>query len=373
MKKALLALEDGFILRGEAIGAAGQALGEVCFNTAMTGYQEVLTDPSYRGQIVAMTYPQIGNYGVNEEDMESSQPQVSGFVIRELAPVVSNWRAQTSLEDYLTKHQIPAITKVDTRTLTKHLRTCGALRGVITSETLSDSAAIDLAKNFSYSETDFVQEVTTPNDYVWDETGEKSQPWNGKASFKTVPYRYRIVAYDFGIKQNILRCLRQAGFLVRVVPAMTSAKEALKDNPDGIFLSNGPGDPALLKYAHQTTKELIGKKPILGICLGHQILAYALGGKTYKLKFGHRGANQPVKDLRTGKVYITSQNHGFAVDIDSLPAGVELTHINLNDETCEGFFHPDLNLFSVQYHPEASPGPSESHYLFREFAKRIES
>ena len=373
MKKAILALEDGFILRGNLIGASKQALGEVCFNTAMTGYQEVLTDPSYRGQIVTMTYPQIGNYGINEEDVESLQPQVSGFIIRELAPLTSNWRAQTSLEDYLNKFDIPAMTQVDTRALTKHLRTCGALRGVLTSENLSDAAAISLAQSFSYSETDFVKEVTTEKEYWWDEAGEKSSPWNYNGKSSLIPIHYRIVAYDFGIKQNILRCLRQAGFLVRVVPANTSPEEALKDNPDGIFLSNGPGDPALLDYAHCITKKLIGKKPILGICLGHQILAYALGGKTYKLKFGHRGANQPVQDLRTGKVYITSQNHGFAVDMASLPKETELTHINLNDKTCEGFSHPALNLFSVQYHPEASPGPSDSHYLFHEFAKRIES
>ncbi|MEZ5405496.1 MAG: glutamine-hydrolyzing carbamoyl-phosphate synthase small subunit [Verrucomicrobiia bacterium] len=371
MKEAILALEDGFILRGKAVGSLRPALGEVCFNTAMTGYQEVLTDPSYKGQIVAMTYPQIGNYGINEEDQESLCPQVNGFVMRELSPMVSNWRSHLSLEEYLLKNDISAIEQIDTRALTKHLRTRGALRGVITSEKLSDVAARDLAKSFSYEGVDFVKQVTTKQNYLWDEKGEKSCAWPSSQSL--APARYRVTAYDFGIKHNILRCLRRAGFQVKVVSANTSADEVLRDNPDGIFLSNGPGDPAALTYAHRNVRDLIGKKPMFGICLGHQIIAYALGGKTFKLKFGHRGANQPVKDLRTGKIAITSQNHGFAVATDSLPQEVEVTHLNLNDNTCEGLAHRTLNLFSVQYHPEASPGPSDANYLFQEFAKRIES
>ncbi|MBX7157922.1 MAG: glutamine-hydrolyzing carbamoyl-phosphate synthase small subunit [Verrucomicrobiae bacterium] len=372
MKEAILALEDGFILRGKAVGSLKPALGEVCFNTAMTGYEEVLTDPSYKGQIVAMTYPQIGNYGINEEDQESLRPQVNGFVMRELSPMVSNWRSRLSLEEYLLKNDIAAIEQVDTRALTKHLRTRGALRGVITSEKLSDVAASDLAKSFSYEGVDFVKEVTTKQTYFWDEKGEKSSAWPFPQS-SLEPLRYRVVAYDFGMKHNILRCLRRSGFQVKVVPANTSANEVLRDNPDGIFLSNGPGDPAALTYAHRNIRDLIGKKPMFGICLGHQIISYALGGKTFKLKFGHRGANQPVKDLRTGKIAITSQNHGFAVATDSLPSEVEVTQVNLNDNTCEGLAHRTLNLFSVQYHPEASPGPSDASYLFQEFAKRIES
>jgi carbamoyl-phosphate synthase small subunit len=370
MKEAILALEDGFILRGKAVGSARSALGEVCFNTAMTGYQEVLTDPSYKGQIVVMTYPQIGNYGINEEDQESLRPQVNGFVMRELSPLASNWRSRLSLQDYLLQHDIPAVEQIDTRALTKHLRTRGTLRGVITTEKLSDSAATDLAKSFSYEGVDFVKEVTTKQAYLWDESGEKSAAWTSQT---VLPSHYRVTAYDFGMKKNILRCLRRSGFQVKVVPADTPADEVLQDKPDGIFLSNGPGDPAALTYAHQNVRDLLGKKPMFGICLGHQIMAYALGGKTFKLKFGHRGANQPVKDLRTGKVAITSQNHGFAVDANSLPKDVEVTQINLNDHTCEGLSQPSLNLFSVQYHPEASPGPSDANYLFQEFAKSIES
>jgi carbamoyl-phosphate synthase small subunit len=386
--KALLALEDGKVFHGEAFGAAVRSAGEVCFNTSMTGYQEILTDPSYRGQIVTMTYPLIGNYGVNPLDVESAQPHAAGFVVRELTESPSNWRSRQSLSDYLREHHIPGISGIDTRALTKHLRTQGAMRGVITSESISDSAAVDLAKNFSYLRRDFVQEVTCAKPYVWDPEDKLSRRWSliqgtrapdappltGEDYLAPLPpVRHNIVAYDFGIKHNILRRLRQHGFKVNVVPASTPAADVLKGNPDGIFLSNGPGDPAELKYAHQTVRDLIGKKPIFGICLGHQILGYALGGSTYKLKFGHRGGNQPVQDLLSGRVAITSQNHGFAVDPKSLPSSVEMTQVNLNDNTCEGFRHKECPIFSVQYHPEASPGPHDATYFFEQFSKMIET
>jgi carbamoyl-phosphate synthase small subunit len=386
--KALLALEDGKVFHGEAFGAAVRSAGEVCFNTSMTGYQEILTDPSYRGQIVTMTYPLIGNYGVNPLDVESAQPHAAGFVVRELTESPSNWRSRQSLSDYLREHHIPGISGIDTRALTKHLRTQGAMRGVITSESIGDSAAVDLAKNFSYLGRDFVQEVTCAKPYVWDPEDKLSRRWSliqgtrapdaspltGEDYLAPLPpVRHNIVAYDFGIKHNILRRLRQHGFKVNVVPASTPAADVLKGNPDGIFLSNGPGDPAELKYAHQTVRDLIGKKPIFGICLGHQILGYALGGSTYKLKFGHRGGNQPVQDLLSGRVAITSQNHGFAVDPKSLPSSVEMTQVNLNDNTCEGFRHKECPIFSVQYHPEASPGPHDATYFFEQFSKMIET
>ncbi len=377
MPSAILALEDGFLLRGSSFGAPGQTLGEVCFNTSMTGYQEILTDPSYRGQIVAMTYPEIGNYGVNPADTESSRPQAAGFVVRNLSPIASNWRASEPLHDYLARHGIPAIQGVDTRALTRHLRTGGALRGVLTTERLSDKAAAALAADFNYAGTDFVREVSTREPYDWDPDGSQSGPWqpgpNGGSRAPLPPARFQIVAYDFGIKTNILRRLRQHGFQVRIVPADTPPGAVLDRKPDGVFLSNGPGDPAVVDYAHKAVSGLLGKMPLFGICLGHQVLGLALGGRTFKLKFGHRGGNQPVKDLATGKVAITSQNHGFAVDTASLPAGeVEATHINLNDGTCEGLRHKGLDAFSVQYHPEASPGPHDATYFFREFAKRVE-
>jgi carbamoyl-phosphate synthase small subunit len=391
MTPALLALEDGSVWRGQSFGAPRTANGEVCFNTSMTGYQEILTDPSYRGQIVAMTYPLIGNTGINSLDVESSstKPHVAGLVVRELSPVVSSWRSEETLSSYLTRHDIPGITGIDTRSLTLRLRTQGSLRGVLTTENISDAAAVDLAKTWNYLERDFVQEVTCAEAYDWDPKDKLSRKWTliqGKRPAdappltgedyleKLPPVKYRIVAYDYGLKTNILRRLRQHGFQVRVLPATASAKEALASDPDGIFLSNGPGDPSVITYAHQTVRDLIGKKPIFGICLGHQILGYALGGKTFKLKFGHRGGNQPVKDLTTGKIAITSQNHGFAVDPQSLPADeVETTQINLNDQTSEGLRHRKEPVFSVQYHPEAAPGPHDANYFFREFGKMIES
>ncbi len=378
MREAILALEDGFVLRGKAFGAEARGTGEVCFNTSMTGYQEILTDPSYRGQIVAMTYPQIGNYGINDLDVESARPQVAGFVVRELSPVASNWRSQTTLDDYLRRNGIPGIQGVDTRALTRRLRVHGALRGVLTGERLTDAAAVDLARQVRYVGVDLVKEVTTDQEYDWDPEDRLSASWtlDPKSGYRSPlpPARFRIVAYDFGIKYNILRRLRQHGFRVRVLPATTPASKALASNPDGIFLSNGPGDPEVLTYAHQAVRDLIGKKPLFGICLGHQILSFALGGKTFKLKFGHRGGNQPVKDLGTGAVAITSQNHGFATDPESLGRGdVEMTHINLNDGTCEGLRLRDGSAFSVQYHPEASPGPHDAQYFFRQFAEAIEA
>jgi carbamoyl-phosphate synthase small subunit len=388
MSPALLALEDGSVWRGQSFGAPLTANGEVCFNTSMTGYQEILTDASYRGQIVAMTYPLIGNTGINSVDVEAETPHVAGLIVRELSPVTSNWRSEESLDAYLRRFNIPGLSGIDTRSLTLRLRTQGSLRGVMTSEKISDAAAVDLARKWNYLERDFVKEVTTPEAYEWDPENKLSRKWTliqgkrlpgsppltGEDYYAPLPsVKHHIVAFDFGLKRNILRRLRQHGFGVRVVPATTTADEALASNPDGIFLSNGPGDPAVIDYAHQTVRELIGKKPIFGICLGHQILGYALGGKTYKLKFGHRGGNQPVKDLTTGRISITSQNHGFAVDPKSLPAGeVETTQINLNDQTSEGLRHRSAPVFSVQYHPEAAPGPHDADYFFHEFSKMID-
>ncbi|MDQ2824353.1 MAG: glutamine-hydrolyzing carbamoyl-phosphate synthase small subunit [Verrucomicrobiota bacterium] len=379
--KALLALEDGRYFEGESFGAAGTRVGEICFNTAMTGYQEVLTDPSYRGQIVAMTYPLIGNYGTNSLDQESSSPHVRGFVIEELSETPRNWRSEMSLEEYLRKWNIPGVQGIDTRALTRHLRTRGAMKACLTTEEISPEKATRLAvEGEGVIGMDYVREVSTPETYQWDPEDKLSEPWtianaNGPADNRRTlpPIRFRVAAYDYGIKHNILRLLRQKGFGVTVVPAATTASEVLKLNPDGIFLSNGPGDPSALPYAHEAVRGLMGKKSIFGICLGHQVLGFAFGGSTFKLKFGHRGANQPVKDLRTGKVAITSQNHGFAVDPDSLPSNVELTHINLNDGTVEGMRHKELPIFSVQYHPEAAPGPHDASYFFSQFADLIES
>lgn len=381
--KALLALEDGRHFEGIAFGATATRTGEICFNTSMTGYQEVLTDPSYRGQIVAMTYPLIGNYGINPLDLESNAPHVRGFVVEELCEVPSNWRSTQSLDGWLKEWDIPGIQGIDTRALTKHLRTRGAMRSVITSQASSVEEAVELARaSAPMTGSDFVKEVTTVDPYLWDDDSSRrwdipnpSQGTSGgvEGVFHALPdAKHRIVAYDFGIKRNILRRLRQEGFAVEVVPSTTSAEEVLKRKPDGVFLSNGPGDPAALGYIHEQVRKLTPHQPIFAICLGHQLLGHAFGGTTYKLKFGHRGGNQPVKDLRSGKVSITSQNHGFAVDADTLPSNVEVTHINLNDNTVEGLRHKEYPVFSVQYHPEAAPGPNDASYFFREFAQLID-
>ncbi len=376
---ALLVLEDGKTFHGEGFGAPGTKVGEVCFNTSMTGYQEVLTDPSYFGQIVAMTYPLIGNYGIIPDDDESSRPWVSGFVVEEAAEQPSNWRSEKSLGDYLTDNGIVGIQGIDTRALTKHLRDKGAMKACVTSERMTPEAAKALAlEGAGVVGMDFVREVSTKNAYDWDPGDKLSAAWLPKGAPADAPpppalpsIEHFVVAYDYGLKINQLRLLRQHGFRVKVVPATTTAEEVLALKPDGIFLSNGPGDPAALDYAHKAVHGLLGKKPIFGICLGHQILGHAFGGKTFKLKFGHRGGNQPVKDLQTGKVEITSQNHGFAVDPESLPANVEVTHINLNDGTCEGLRHKEWPVFSVQYHPEAAPGPHDAEPFFERFRKLI--
>ncbi len=375
---ATLALEDGSVFRGKAIGARASACGEVCFNTSMTGYQEILTDPSYKGQIVTMTYPEIGNYGINPEDVESSQPHVAGFVMRELSPVPSSWRSHHTLNEYLESNGVPGIEGIDTRALTKKLRVRGALNGFISTEEISpDDAKLRAAEWPGLMGVDYVKEVTHKEVFTWDNHGAKSQtfslPNGGTPTPNELPMAdIPIIAYDFGIKYNILRCLRRHGFDVTVVPATTSAEEVLGHNPAGIFLSNGPGDPAALGYAVRSVSDLLKTDlPIFGICLGHQILGQALGGQTFKLKFGHRGANHPVKDLETGSIEITSQNHGFAVDEKTLPNDIEIDRINLNDKTVEGMRHRKRPIFSVQYHPEASPGPHDSASLFGKFRQLI--
>ena len=381
--KAILALEDGTVFHGAGFGAKASACGEVCFNTSMTGYQEILTDPSYKAQIVTMTYPLIGNYGVNEQDVESWKPHVSGFVVRELSPVVSNWRSDSSLQDYLAKNGIPGIQGIDTRALTKKLRVRGAMNGFLTTENMSTEEAVARAKSWEgLVGVDYVKEVTHKAAFAWDEKDEQSGAFDLVRGIANVDARNHrkplppadipIVAFDFGMKYNIARRLRQHGFKVQVLPATTTAAEALKYKPAGIFLSNGPGDPSALGYAVNTVSELLKTGiPTFGICLGHQILGQAFGGKTFKLKFGHRGGNQPVKDLNSGKVEITSQNHGFAVDAASLPSDVQVDRINLNDQTVEGMRHKTKPVFCVQYHPEASPGPHDSTPLFGEFRELI--
>ncbi len=363
-KKAILVLEGGAFFSGQSIGFEGEGQGEIVFNTSMSGYQEILTDPSYKGQIVTMTYPLIGNYGCNSEDVESQHPWVEGFVIKELASLPSNWRKQESLSDYLKRHKIVGIQGIDTRKLTKIIRTRGAQRALISTKSEDTKALIRRVKKIpSIVGLDLVKEVTTSKEYRWHEGLYK---WPKGYSTKK-RFKYFVVAYDFGIKRNILRNLVSNNVDVLVVPAQTSWKEILKMKPDGVLLSNGPGDPAPVNYAINNIKNLIGKIPIFGICLGHQLLGLALGGKTYKLKFGHRGANHPVKNLETGSIEITCQNHGFAVDIDSLEGLAKLTHLNLNDMTLEGLSLSKKFLFSVQYHPESSPGPKDSRYLFQDF------
>lgn len=383
--RAVLALADGTVFHGTAFGARATSVGEVCFNTSMTGYQEILTDPSYRGQIVTMTYPEIGNYGVNTVDVESWCPHAAGFVVRQLSPVVSNWRADQDLSGYLKDNSIPGIEGIDTRALVKKLRVQGAMPGTLSTEGLSDAEAVERARAWGGMEgRDYVSEVTHKAAFDWDADDRDSAAFElvqGSGRVTGSPRHMRkplppadvpIVAYDFGVKYNILRRLRQKGFRVHVVPAHTTAEEVLKRKPAGVFLSNGPGDPAALGGIVREVRKLVESGiPIFGICLGHQILGQALGGKTFKLKFGHRGGNQPVKDLESGRVEITSQNHGFAVDPDSLPSDVAVNRVNLNDRTVEGLRHKTRPVFCVQYHPEASPGPHDSTPLFDEFRAMI--
>jgi carbamoyl-phosphate synthase small subunit len=373
---AVLALADGTIFRGRAFGARAEAVGELVFNTSMTGYQEILTDPSYEGQLVAMTYPEIGNVGVNREDVESRRPWVRGFVVREYRPVPSSWRAEESLGDYLARHGIPGIEGLDTRALVRHLRDHGAQEAVLSSVDLDPARLVAKAQaSPGLVGRDLVRTVTCAEPYEWTQG-----PWRLGGGYATAAECaaarggrvLRVIAYDFGIKWNILRGLVGAGCAVRVVPAGTPAADVLAARPDGVFLSNGPGDPDAVAGAPDAVAALLGRVPVFGICLGHQIMALALGGRTFKLKFGHHGGNQPVKDLTTGRVEITAQNHGFAVDADSLGDRATVTHVNLNDRTVEGLVVKDAPAFSVQYHPEASPGPHDAHYLFRRFVELME-
>lgn len=358
---ALLVLEDGTVFKGKSFGARGETSGEVVFNTSLSGYQEVLTDPSYKGQIVTMTNPLIGNYGVNPEDSESRQPFVEGFIVKECSGISSNWRSAMSLDEYMRQNNITGIQGIDTRALTKHIRLQGAMKGIISN---GDTDPITLTKKAKESEglvgTDLVKRVTCGKGYEWSHLDSNRK-------------KYNIVVLDLGVKYNILRKLEEHHCRVTVLPAATDADEILSYNPDGILLSNGPGDPGGIPYAVETVRKLIGKKPVFGICMGHHMITMALGGKMYKLKFGHHGGNHPVKDLETGRIYISVQNHGFCCDIDSLGKDkVEITHINLNDNTLEGIRHREMPLFSVQFHPEAGPGPHETGYLFKNFIQMIE-
>ena len=371
MSQAFLALEDGTVFEGKSFGAPTQRLGEVVFNTAITGYQEIFTDPSYSGQIVVLTNPQIGNYGANEYDEEAARPYIEGLVVREFSPIASNWRSEETAEKFLADQGVPVIAGIDTRALVRHLRTRGVMRGVLSAEGGDPIELVDRARRSpSMAGLDLATRVSTVSSYQWDKPVE---PCSLSETLERPAEAWcHVVAYDFGIKRNILRRLAHVGARVTVVPAQTPAEDVLALNPDGVFLSNGPGDPEPLQYQAQQVRKLIGKRPIFGICLGHQILGLAVGGKTYKLKFGHRGANHPVLNRVTQKVEITSHNHGFAVDPDSLDdSAVEITHVNLNDQTLEGFRHRSEPVFCVQYHPEASPGPHDSHYLFHDFMKLI--
>jgi len=356
---AILALEDGTIFKGKSFGASGERPGEVVFNTSMSGYQEILTDPSYKGQIVVMTYPLIGNYGINKEDVESSRPFVEGFVVKEYSKIASNWRKEKSLGDYLKENNILGIEGIDTRALTLHIRQAGAMKAVLSTTDLDEKSLIKKAKDSpGLVGIDLVKQVTSSKQYIWPAD---------KAGFK-------VVVLDCGVKYNMLRELVKNGCTLTVVPADTSAEEIMKMDPDGVLLSNGPGDPAAVTYVIENVRKLIGKVPIFGICLGQQMLGLALGGRTYKLKFGHHGANHPVKDLKTGRISITVQNHGFCVDVGSLDKkDIEMTHVNLNDNTSEGLKHKKFPIFSVQFHPEASPGPHDAKYLFKDFIKLMEN
>ena len=365
--KALLVLADGKIYEGEHFGSEGEVEAEIVFNTSMSGYQEIITDPSYCGQMVVMTYPLIGNYGVNPEDFESDRPHLSGFIIKELSKVQSNWRSRGSLEEFLKETNVFGIQGIDTRALTRRIREKGAQQAILSTDTSNPQRLIEKAqKSPGLIGRDLVKEVTCKNAYDWNESEWTIQ--SGKTKLKEVKDRpYNVLVYDFGVKRNILRKLTRAGCKVRVVPANTTADEVLATRPDGIFLSNGPGDPAAVPYAIDNVKTILGKVPVFGICLGHQILSLALNGKTYKLRFGHHGGNQPVLDVKSGKIEITSQNHGFAVEQNSFDSDVDITFLNLNDDTVEGIQHKSWPVFSVQYHPEASPGPHDSEHLFDKF------
>jgi carbamoyl-phosphate synthase small subunit len=371
--QAILALEDGRIFRGEGYGAKGECYGEVVFNTSLTGYQEIFTDPSYAGQIVVLTNPQIGNYGTNAADNEATKPFIEGLVVREFSPISSNWRSQQVTDEYLERFNVPVISEIDTRALVRHLRTHGVMRGVISTVESDPDVLIQKARSIRKMDgTDLAKVVSTKSMYEWQHADDPLNP-EFQPSVPPGGSLLHVVAYDFGIKRNILTMLRREGCRVTVVPAETSAEDVLALKPDGIFLSNGPGDPEPVEYAQQNVRKLMGRRPIFGICLGHQLVGLALGGKTYKLKFGHHGGNHPVKCMDSGKVEITAHNHNFAVDPDSLnQSEVELTHVDLNDNTLEGLRHRTLPLFSVQYHPEASPGPHDSHYLFRDFRQMME-
>ncbi len=364
-KRAVLAMEDGEIFEGFSFGSEDESSGEVVFNTSMTGYQEIITDPSYNGQVVVMTYPEIGNYGINSEDMESARPFIKGLVVKEYWPVPSNWRSEGSLSSYMKKHNVSGIYGIDTRKLTRRIRTEGAQKSIISTKDFDKESLLKKVRNSpDIVGQDLVTEVSCKRPYVW--TGDKSsEPVEGGSD--EVQARYKVAAYDFGIKTNIARQLTALGCELMIVPSRTRPEEVLAMDPDGIFLSNGPGDPQGVEYAVENVKALIGRKPMFGICLGHQIIGLALGGRTYKLKFGHRGGNQPVKNLENGRVEVTAQNHSFAVDPDSLDQNVKITHINLNDQTVEGLKDKNLSLMSVQYHPESSPGPHDSSYLFDDF------
>jgi carbamoyl-phosphate synthase small subunit len=376
--EAILALEDGRVWRGRGFGASTEVVGEVVFNTAITGYQEILTDPSYCGQIVTMTYPLIGNYGVNIEDIESRRIFAEGLVVRELSRTVSNWRAAESLDDYLKKQDIPGISDIDTRSLVRHIRERGSMRGCLSTQQSSEAAVIDKARSApEMVGLELATVVSCKEPYVWTDSqssayGSPRLIFPATAGEALSEPRFHVVAYDFGLKYNSLRSLAALGCRVSVVPAQTSAEDVIGLKPDGIWLSNGPGDPEPLTGVIANLKKLIGHYPIFGICLGHQLMGLAVGGRTYKLPFGHHGGNQPVKDLTTGRVEITAQNHGFAVDADSLPGDCEVTHINLNDNTVEGLRHKNYPLFSVQYHPEAAPGPHDASYLFTRFINMME-
>lgn len=370
--QAILALEDGRIFRGEGYGAKGECYGEVVFNTSLTGYQEIFTDPSYAGQIVVLTNPQIGNYGTNAADNEATKPFIEGLVVREFSPISSNWRSQQVTDEYLERFNVPAISEIDTRALVRHLRTHGVMRGVLSTVETNPDVLVQKARSIRKMDgTDLAKVVSTKSVYEWQHSEDPLNP--GVVSADPSKPELHVVAYDFGIKRNILTMLKREGCKVTVVPAETSADDVLALKPDGIFLSNGPGDPEPVEYAQQNIRKLLGRRPIFGICLGHQLVGLALGGKTYKLKFGHHGGNHPVKCMDSGKVEITAHNHNFAVDPDSLnPSEVDLTHVDLNDNTLEGLRHRTLPLFSVQYHPEASPGPHDSNYLFRDFRQMME-